>query len=292
MCSWGHTLQKYRIKNLLPLARLAFIEAIYTASNMGEVVMLKALFRSAAVVVTLSAPAFAADMPLKAPKNVSGLYNWTGFYVGIHGGYAWGDGTTENVTGTNNFPAGLVRDQNPSGPFAGGQIGANYQFGQWVLGVEADLAASGIEDDRAQASTVNTNVVSHTHTKFPWIGTVTGRLGFAMNNILFYGKGGGVWAGHEASAFTTNGATVNNQSSGSETLSGWTAGGGIEIGLHPNISVRAEYDHYDFGTTTVNRTVFFSTGAGGVNVGDVNVRRVKDTMDLFKIGLNYRFFAQ
>jgi outer membrane immunogenic protein len=253
--------------------------------------MLKGFFLSATVGLILNAPALAADMPLKAAPPVAAAYNWTGFYVGIHGGYAWGDGTTENITGSANFPAGLIRDRHPSGPFAGGQIGANYQFGQWVLGVEADLAASGIEGHEVEESPVTAGVLSHTNGRYPWIGTVTGRLGFAMNNILFYGKGGGVWAGHESSSFTTNASgTVTTRASGSETISGWTAGGGIEIGLHPNISIKAEYDHYDFGTSTVQRTVFFSTGT--TPVGTVNLRKVQDTMDLFKIGLNYHFIAR
>src|SRR5262245_38757872 len=113
-------------KRLPPLVRLIPIRAIYTASIGGYNVMLKGLFLAATATVIISVPALAADMPLKAPQNFSGLYNWTGFYVGIHGGYAWGDGTTENVTGSNNFPAGLIRDRTQNGPFGGGQIGANY----------------------------------------------------------------------------------------------------------------------------------------------------------------------
>jgi outer membrane immunogenic protein len=113
-----------------------------------------------------------------------------------------------------------------------------------------------------------------------------------MNNVLFYGKGGGVWAGHEVSVFTTNAAgNVTTRSSESETHSGWTAGGGIEIGLHPNISIKAEYDHYDFGSSTIQRTIFFST-VGAIPVGTVNLQKAQDKMDLFKVGLNYRFTAR
>src|SRR5262245_13013819 len=121
--------------------------------------MRKAICLVSALAAITSVPVLAADYPVKAPANVATAYNWTGFYIGIHGGYAWGDGTTENITGSTNFPAGLIRDRHPSGPFAGGQIGANYQFGQWVLGIEADLAASGIEGHEVEESPVTPGVL-------------------------------------------------------------------------------------------------------------------------------------
>src|SRR5215831_16919384 len=66
--------------------------------------MHRALFLSATVVAVLNAPALAADMPLKAPQGMAAPYDWTGFYVGILGGHAWGDGSTENITGGKSFP--------------------------------------------------------------------------------------------------------------------------------------------------------------------------------------------
>ena len=127
--------------------------------------MKKTLFAASLTAMCVSA-AVAADLPrgptpyYSAP--LSNVYNWSGVYAGLNLGYGWG-----KVTNTGANPDGLL---------GGGQLGANWQNGQFVYGVEGDLQASGADDTFAGYKFTN-----------PWFGTVRGRAGYAFNNVLLYG---------------------------------------------------------------------------------------------------------
>jgi outer membrane immunogenic protein len=176
-----------------------------------------------------------------APPAVSPAYNWSGFYVGAMGGY------------------GSTSSQRVKGEFAGGTIGANWQLSQIVVGVEAEGAwsnigrpSNGLDSYRAQA-----------------LGSVNGRLGVAIDNILFYGKGG----------FAVLSNTVEVPifaASDSKVHTGWDAGGGIEVGFLQNWSVKGEYlyTHYDSRDYRAGPFLFSS--------GDLNVHSGK-------VGVNYKF---
>ena len=91
----------------------------------------------------------------------------------------------------------------------------------WVLGLEADIQGSGANDTFAAYKFSN-----------PWFGTVRGRAGYAMNNVLLYVTGGLAYGG---------GRVDFGGISESQTHLGWTIGGGVEVGLTPNWSAKAEY---------------------------------------------------
>ena len=57
--------------------------------------------------------------------------------------------------------------------------GYNWQRGSFVLGGEADIQLSGADD-----------TISPFEFSNPWFGTVRGRAGVALNNVLLYGTGG------------------------------------------------------------------------------------------------------
>jgi outer membrane immunogenic protein len=118
---------------------------------------------------------------------------------------------------------------------------------------------------------------------------LTGRVGIAANNWLFYFKGGGAWANLDRSTQAVNPATgvVLTNASGSADLSGWTVGGGFEWGFAPQWSAKVEYNYIDFGTTTTNQNVTFSTAA----VPNPLVRDVDLSLHVIKGGINYRFGA-
>ncbi len=87
-------------------------------------------------------PASAADLPrgavpYKAPAYVA-QYNWTGFYLGINGGGAWGDSDWNGFAVSNS----------PSGGMIGGTAGYNWQGAgsPWVFGLEGDIAWANIKD--------------------------------------------------------------------------------------------------------------------------------------------------
>src|SRR5262245_4819901 len=154
-------------------------------------------------------PALAADIsPFgKAPSPTGLGYNWSGPYFGINLGYLWGTVTTLRV--------------NPRG-FAGGvQAGYNWQVGQAVFGGEADLQVSAAEDTFAPFTFSN-----------PWFGTVRGRAGYAFDNVLLYATAGLAYG---------RGRLEIPGLSETRTHLGWAGGGGVEIGLTPDWSAKAEY---------------------------------------------------
>ncbi|MFK8250589.1 outer membrane protein [Ancylobacter terrae] len=202
----------------------------------------------AAAGLMFAAPAFAADIapapyPTKAPPAIIAApsYDWSGFYIGGNAGYAWGD--SSNPTGYASL--------SPDGWLGGGQIGVNYQFGNnVVIGAEADL----------QGSDINDNVGSY-GTKMDYFGTVRGRVGYAFDNVLPYLTGGFAW-GHNEVSF--DGATSDN------THVGWTVGAGLEYGISPNWTVKAEYLYLDLGdeyyqSIGANTDVKANVGRVGVN---------------------------
>jgi outer membrane immunogenic protein len=166
-------------------------------------------------------------------------FSWAGMYLGGNAGYQWAS--------VSNNPA------QPSGLAGGVQVGYNWQVSQFVLGVETDLQLSGANDTFAAWKFSN-----------PWYGTLRGRVGYSLNNILFYGTGGLAYGDlrAELGGFTET-----------QTLGGWTAGAGMEVGFTPNWSAKIEYLYINLGNTNFTLT-------GTSNGLQSNVLR---------FGINYRF---
>jgi outer membrane immunogenic protein len=214
--------------------------------------------------------AFAADMPLKAPRQpVATYYNWTGFYIGANAGYGWGTSAWRDDPnlGATDLGSHAIR-----GGMIGGQIGYNLQVSNWVVGIEGDLDWSNIKGGHVDVlgSDINTKVTA--------LGTVTGRVGYAQGPALFYGKGGAAWGRFKYDDFTAPGGALNGAHSSSRW--GYTFGGGLEYAFGGNWSAKIEYDYMDFGTKRLN----FSGGAGGAFVQDIT-----DRIHVVKAGVNYRF---
>ena len=200
-----------------------------------------------------------ADLPARTPAPIPppvvAAYNWSGFYIGANGGYGWA-GVTAEALGVS------VDGGDLKGPFAGGQIGYNFQSGMFVFGVEVDGQWASIKESY--------NAFGLTFTdKIDYFFTARGRFGIAANNILFYGTGGYAHGGLKSSV--SNGvATISI----SGDRGGWTAGGGAEVGFG-NFSAKLEYLYLQ--TFDKDEAVF------GVPVTwNVHVHTVK-------LGLNYRF---
>lgn len=204
------------------------------------------------------APALAADLPsrmvTKAPAYVQ-IYNWTGFYIGVHGGYGWGDLDV----------GGFGTDQ--SGGFAGAQVGYNWQApgSNWVFGVELDSAWANIEES---ATFGGVTVASDTN----YIGSLRGRVGYAWDRTLLYVTGGLGWANNEISASAPFGGAILAFSE-SNTHFGYALGAGMEYAFSGPWSVKGEYVYYGLGNESYS----------GANA-DLSIHTVK-------LGLNYRFGA-
>ena len=216
-------------------------------------------FILAGIAAVLMAPlaARAADLPrpYKAPAGIvaPAYANWTGFYVGINGGYGFG-------TSTWDVPA---VSPDPKGAMAGGTVGYNFQTGQWVWGLETDIDWSGMKGDATCGAGSCT-------TKNDWLGTARGRLGFAgWNDWLPYITAGAAYG--DVKAENAAGASA------SKTQIGWTAGVGLEYALRSSWSVKLEYLYADLGK--------FDCGATcGAATDNVSFKA-----NMIRAGVNYRF---
>jgi outer membrane immunogenic protein len=221
-------------------------------------------------VAALAVPAFAADLPVKAPPAplAPPIYNWTGFYIGANIGGARSNGSiTDNLTGAN-------LSSSTDGFIGGGQLGFNYQFNTFVLGVEWDIDGTSLSRTSAAVPTALGTLQAHASTD--WISTLTGRAGFAVDRWLVYAKGGGAWV---QNSVTVNDLTTGTGASASNTNSGWTLGLGGEWAFAPQWSAKFEYDYIKLANWSPSTT---SLIAGDRLTFDRNIQE-------FKVGVNYRF---
>jgi outer membrane immunogenic protein len=214
---------------------------------------MKKLLGGIAISAFLAAPALAADLPARmpvkaAPAPVVAVYSWTGCYIGGHGGWARARTqltNTANTTAFGDLAPGQGFSVSDSGGIAGGHIGCNWQNGQFVFGIEGAGGWLGIK-----TSFLNTVFGAADDTfeiKSSWIASIAGRAGIAVNNWLFYAKGGFAASGWKVAVSDFVGA---NQGSGNDknTHTGFVVGGGIEYGLTPNWIIGVEYDYYRFNS--------------------------------------------
>jgi outer membrane immunogenic protein len=217
------------------------------------------LLQTAAVFLTLLAsPVMAADLLVKSslPPPAAPVFSWTGVYFGLNAGWLGADNTMVNqatpgfeegglaALATGDFSLG-----NKSGFIGGAEIGYNYQFNNWVAGIEADI--QGIAGQAVNGSITSTSgPLSSTLTgsmDTRWLGTFRGRLGFLPTpTLLVYGTGGlaygDVAADTSLSQSDTNGFIGSGVGNAfNEILYGWTAGGGVEWMFTQNWSVKVEY---------------------------------------------------
>jgi outer membrane immunogenic protein len=245
--------------------------------------MIKSVMSILALAALPIATASAADMPLKAPPMPYAGYSWTGFYLGGEVGGGWVSNSTTVVTASAAaFPAGTpLNTINSSGVLGGFYGGYNYQINQIVLGIDGEFNWAGLTGSASTKSTVFPIFSSNASDKVTWVSTVTGRLGWANNNWLFFVKGGGAWAQFNGSSVTTGaGGAVTGTGTSSSTRSGWTVGTGVEYGFAPHWSLKLEYDYIGFSTASFN-----STETSGV----VGARSATSNINEAKGGIAYRF---
>lgn len=247
---------------------------------------MRELIQSSVAIVVLGrgGPAFAADLPVyKAPPMIS-AYNWTGFYVGGHVG--WGvideNGTLVATTaGAPILPPGTVINGDRSSFLGGGQTGYNWQIGKWVFGVEGDLSWTDAKTSTTTNGTLVANSFRVENANTHWYATLTGRVGYAWDNWLFYVKGGAAGVNVNYSANVSVAGIVTAFPGLSDTRKGWTIGAGIEQALSSNWSWKLEYDFMDFGT---RRYTFIDTTGAITNMVDINAN-----VSTVKVGFNYRW---
>jgi len=207
-------------------------------------VLLSTVAASALLLVTDNANT--ADLPARPPAfaaPVATTYNWTGIYLGLNGGWGWGQQDPLNII-TNRFDNSLIGF---SGGLFGGTMGAQIQSGRVVLGFESDIDWANLKG----SSNVNPTVaggllglVSAT-TNIDWVATARARVGYAFDNVLVYGTGGLAVLGAKTSLSLVPGGAacgaILTGCAGASRQIGAALGGGVEYGFTPNLSAKLEY---------------------------------------------------
>jgi len=231
------------------------------------------------VALGMAAPASAADMAArpytKAPPMIAAVYDWTGFYVGVNGGWGSSRKSWDFVSPAGVFIA-TDGSHDATGGTVGGQVGYRWQASQWVFGLEAQ----GNWADFHGRNQSPTTLAFTNDTRVDAFGMFTGQVGVAFNNALLYVKGGAaVVSDRYRTLSTVTGLPLTNTVD--DTRWGGVVGVGLEYGFAPNWSFAVEYDHmfmqnktYTFTDTT---GVFFGT------------ERIRQDVDLVTARINYRW---
>jgi len=278
-----------------------------------------------ALVGALISPALAADLYTKAPAPPPPPPppDWSGVYVGLEGGYGWGhqsidpaidpfffgDHGAGTETDEGGFTDPTIGSENQHGWLFGGFAGAQKQWGNWVLGIEADFDGADIKGSATSStSMLFPNIVPFTiaksltlNSKIDELGSVRGKVGIAAwQNWLFYGTGGLAFAHVKntvsapeiftAPAISVTSTTPANFSGGASML-GWAAGAGVDwkwpVDAGSSWVFGLEYLHYGFPTNTL--TLADDTfGLGGIPGTNISFN-TKQSVDTIKGRISYLF---
>jgi outer membrane immunogenic protein len=246
---------------------------------------MKRMLFAGALLLAATGSTLAADLPPSMPPPppprapaayvpiITPQYNWGGVYIGINGGYGFGksDWTT---------PFGSTGSFNIKGPLVGGTLGANFQTGAFVFGIEGDgdwTNITGTFTDTTGAATGCTGCSFQTSNS--WLGTLRARAGVAWDRVLLYATGGG--AGGNVKTNLTIPAFTGASSNSTEF--GWAAGGGLEFALTDNITAKVEYLYIDLQNGSFSCTVA-ACGTPTAVTGPVSFET-----SLVRAGLNLKF---
>jgi outer membrane immunogenic protein len=263
--------------------------------------------------LTAAPAAFAADMPAQAPVYtkapvVAPAYSWSGFYAGVTAGGAWGNSSLNtsttldpefgyfvpsSVSAVNSVGAQKAK---PNGFTGGVGAGYNWQAGSFVVGIESDFSYLGLRGHATggavypccapAAFTINSSVNTN------WLFTARPRIGVASGNWLFYATGGlaitdlnakFTFADNFRDLFGPGHLNAFEAASFSRTKLGYAVGGGIEAGLWSNWSVKAEYLHVNFGTSSIKLIAPMPFGSQQLFTHSADLQA-----NVVRVGLNYR----
>jgi outer membrane immunogenic protein len=225
------------------------------------------------------APAYAPPPPAR--------YDWSGIYIGGHvGGGALNDNLATTTATALFQPAGAQTKLSSFGLLGGAQAGINYQFNSIVVGVEGTWTASAISGSQITAASLSPLAgVTENSTDAPhWYATATGRVGYAINDVLLYAKGGAAWMNAAYTQQVLTGGVASSQLI-TATRHGYTVGGGIEYAFTENVSVKLEYDYLNFGTQTYSFNNL-TTPIGAVGAFPLSI---KSQTQMLLFAANYRF---
>jgi outer membrane immunogenic protein len=224
--------------------------------------------------MSFAVPALAADLPMyaKAPVVAAPGYDWSGFYVGVFGGYGYGNHNLNNALGPAGF-ANFTVNYSSEGGLGGAEAGYNVQSGNFVFGVEGDYSWFDVKGND------NFALGSNDATNLRWGGTFRARGGLAVDRLLLFFTGG--WAYGDLRH--TNTDPVLGVDQFDNHRSGLTAGGGIAYAMTDNLIGKLEYRYYDFGAYTR------AGGGTGLTPNGQLPFTVNNTLSVVTLGLDYKF---
>ncbi len=245
---------------------------------------------AAALAMTVAGAASAADLPVKSQLPVVPVFSWTGCYLGMHAGGGRG---TKDMTD----PVQLVQDTlsgtpvtagittvrtTPTGAVIGGEIGCDYQFaGNVVVGIEGTASGTTMRGSALVGLPAgNPGDLALVQSTNDFLASVTGRIGYAFDTVLIYGRGGFAVAGDKYDVSGGDFAGLGPfHFQGADNRYGWVVGGGVDWAFTPHWSMNVEYDFYHFGSGGILMTDQFSGLTGLVDV--------KQTVQVVKVGFNF-----
>ena len=204
-----------------------------------------------------------ASVSMAQPASADGMA-WDGLYAGVHSEYLWGEPTLSGP-GASTFLDGEVEG------WAGGLTGGyNHVAGDYLFGVEADIALSDADGSAAYNCCSG---IEGLNVELDWLSTVRGRVGFAQDNFLVFATGGVAFGGLEGNYF----GTVASPQALDATAAGYTLGAGIEMLVHEQVSLKAEYLYVDLANEDLDFVNFFDINSAGLETS------------LIKVGMNWHF---
>jgi outer membrane immunogenic protein len=262
----------------------------------------------AATLLFFAGSAYAADMPLKAPPAAPPAPTWTGWYIGINGGGAWGsvdpsaaDVGPDSFFAAANVPAvvaGASQHFHMSGGLAGVQIGYLYQAGAVVAGVEAGFDWAGLSGSAHNGPTPYPVTAPaafswNLNAKSDSLFTALGRIGPNMGTWFPYVTTG-VAVSHlnYTANFVDTFYPSTTTDSFSKDAAGWVIGGGAEFRIAEHWLLRGEYLHMDFGTIHGLGPISCTSGVGVCVAPGFQTTfafSTKITEDVGRVALSYKF---
>jgi outer membrane immunogenic protein len=237
-------------------------------------------------------------MQFKAPTYAPPSSDWSGFYLGLNGGYAVGnDPFNQSITVTEpTVPPTTITESSsinshvtPQGGLFGGQLGYNYQTGHWVLGLEGDIQWADQKDTSGcgflciSEPGFGTITEGSAEQKINWFATARGRIGWATPGWLLYVTGGGAWAGIDATTAISETGVLSLSNTTSFIKSGWVVGGGAEVRIAGPWTAKVEYLYMDLGGISDTLAVPAALGAGSITTNSW----IHD--NIIRAGFNYNF---
>jgi outer membrane immunogenic protein len=244
--------------------------------------------------IIVASRASAADLPVPAGPApayipVTAPYDWGGGYIGINGGYGFGQSQWSDPL--NPSGATSTGDFHLSGALVGVTVGVSGQFGAFVLGVEGDFdwqRVSGTSGSTFCASIISSTAVAATaaglncKTESDWLGTIRARFGYAWDRVLLYGTAGGAGANVQAG--------LSGLPRQGRDQFGWTAGAGLEVAIADNWTVKVEYLFVDLAKASCNQNCGYDVAATATPTpAKIANTGVNFNENIIRAGLNFKF---